>query len=133
MAKARKIAGEVDARRCLSAAEAAGQEPRDWARAHGVDARSLHVWRMHVKRRDHDGARPGRARGSSAAAASEPWRTGLVELVPIPPCSTAEPVAESSRASGATYTVEVAGARLSFGDDFSAAALRRVLEVLRSC
>ncbi|HEX5098301.1 MAG TPA: hypothetical protein VFV94_02330 [Polyangiaceae bacterium] len=46
----------------------------------------------------------------------------LVELVP------------ATRGGGAgRYVLEVAGARVEFGDDASVATLRRVLEALRSC
>jgi hypothetical protein len=49
----------------------------------------------------------------------------LVELVPATP----------SMATGGRgrYVLEVAGARLEFGDDVSVATLRRVLEAVRSC
>jgi hypothetical protein len=48
-----------------------------------------------------------------------------VELVPAP-----QPVQEV--VSG-RYVLEVAGARVEFGDDVSVATLRRVLEALRPC
>jgi len=34
---------------------------------------------------------------------------------------------------GGRYVLEVAGARVEFGDDLSVATLRRVLEALRPC
>jgi hypothetical protein len=45
----------------------------------------------------------------------------LVELVPALPHSSGR------------YVLEVAGARVEFGEDVSVVTLRRVLEALRSC
>ncbi|HET9934760.1 MAG TPA: hypothetical protein VFQ35_28840 [Polyangiaceae bacterium] len=47
----------------------------------------------------------------------------LVELVPATP----------SAGGRGRYLLEVAGARIEFGDDVSVATLRRVLEAVRSC
>ncbi len=47
----RKIRDAADAEGCLAAAAAAGQPPSVWARAHGVDARSLNCWRLGPPRR----------------------------------------------------------------------------------
>lgn len=47
----RKIEDERDARRCLAAVRAAGGDAASWARAHGVDARSLNAWRVNLGRR----------------------------------------------------------------------------------
>ena len=44
----RKIEDERDARRCLEAAAAAGLSVGAWARAHGVDGRSLNAWRLNL-------------------------------------------------------------------------------------
>jgi len=46
----RKIRGAVDARACLLAAERSGQSRADWARTHGVNARSLNAWRLNLER-----------------------------------------------------------------------------------
>jgi hypothetical protein len=51
-----------------------------------------------------------------------------VELVPRRATGS-----EQGRSFGARYVLELGGARLEFGDDLSAATLRRVVEVLRSC
>ncbi len=117
MARARKIHDETEARRCLLAARGAGQSAGEWARAHGVDGRSLHAWQMNLSRARPTSPQP-RCEPRTALAAR-----GLVELVP----------ATSSVTAGGRYVLEVAGVRVEFGDDASVATLRRVLEVLRAC
>jgi hypothetical protein len=47
----RKIKDEADARACLAAVRAAGGDAVGWSRANGVDARSLHAWRMNLRPR----------------------------------------------------------------------------------
>jgi len=125
VAKGRKIEDESDARRCLAAAKASGGAQREWAHQHGVDARSLHMWRVILARR---GSVPTRSRRRSTR--TEKAAKGLVELVPTSYASSA-----TCRTTGtpARYMLDVDGARLEFGDDFSAATLLRVLEALRSC
>ena len=59
----RKIRDAADAADCLAAAAALGQAPTPWARANGVDARSLNAWRVGPPKRG-------------------PARVALVELVP---------------------------------------------------
>ena len=51
MAEARKIKNEADALACLAAARASGAGTAQWARAHGVDGRSLNAWRVNMERR----------------------------------------------------------------------------------
>jgi hypothetical protein len=51
----RKITHEADARACLDAVAASGLERAAWARAHGVDARSLNAWRLALARRPPTG------------------------------------------------------------------------------
>jgi len=46
----RKIVDEREARRCLKAAKAAGLSVGAWARAHGIDGRSLNAWRINMTR-----------------------------------------------------------------------------------
>ena len=116
MTRGRKIEDELDALRCLEAADRAAQRPRDWARASGVDARSLNAWRINLARR---GTPPGSTR--------QPTAFTVVELVPRP-----EP-GMGPRTASPRYVLELHGARLEFGDDANAATLRRVLEVLGSC
>lgn len=101
----RKIADEVEARRSLAAVARSGKGLGAWARAHGVDGRSLHAWNMALKRRGKKTARPK-----------------LIELVPA--ATTAAP---------ARYVLRVGEVTIEFGDDAEEATLRRVLGVLRSC
>ena len=117
MAAGRKIEDESEARRCLQAAKRQGLSAGEWARAHGVDGRSLHAWQMNLGRRGSVAA-PRRRRTRRAAV------PGLVELVPSPRVN----VVGTGR-----YVLEVAGARVEFGDDVSVETLRRVLGALRSC
>jgi len=101
----------------MLAAELAGQSAGEWGRAHGVDGRSLHAWQVNLARGSAVAPRQGRkAKGAPAARA-------LVELVPT----------AAGGASTGRYVLEVAGARVEFGDDITTATLRRVLEALRSC
>jgi NCAIR mutase (PurE)-related protein len=116
----RKIEDEREAVRFLRAAERGGLSAGEWARAHGVDGRSLRAWRMNIDRRGAPA--PVRRRKPKP----KPAARALVELV-----STAASAAP--RASAGRYVLEVGGARLEFGDDVSTATLRRVLEALRSC
>jgi len=120
MAVGRKIEDEREAVRCLRAAERTGLSAGEWARAHGVDGRSLHAWQMNIARRGT--MVPVRRRKKAPKASSTTH--ALVELVP----AAAPAVSVPGR-----YAVVVGGARLEFGDDASVATLRRVLEALRSC
>ncbi len=63
----RKIADETDAHACLEAARRSGLPRAEWARTHGVDARSLNAWRLNLERR--------------SAVEVEPTTLRLVELV----------------------------------------------------
>ena len=47
----RKVFNEQDARRCLAAVKASRRELAMWAREHGVDGRSLNLWRVNLQRR----------------------------------------------------------------------------------
>jgi hypothetical protein len=116
MAAGRKIEDESEARRCLSAARRSGLSAGDWARAQGIDGRSLHAWQMNLGR---GGSSRDRGRKPKAARAMG----ALVELVPAAPVVSA--------AGGGRYVLEVGGARVEFGDNVSVATLRRVLEALR--
>jgi hypothetical protein len=119
----RKIRDEGEARRCLAAAEAAGGDVGQWARAHGIDGRSLHTWRMNIARRGET-ARGGASRRE--AQARRLARSGLVELVPVR--VPARPTKASSR-----YVLRLGDVCLEFDDAVGAGTLRRVLEVLRAC
>jgi hypothetical protein len=115
LAVRRKIEDEREAVRCLRAAEQGGLSAGDWARANGVDGRSLHAWHMNLGRR---GTSPTKRRKKKSAPATHK----LVELVPA-----------SASAEPARYALVVGDARVEFGDDVSVTTLRRVLEALRSC
>jgi hypothetical protein len=116
----RKIEDEREALRCLRAAERKGVSAGEWARAHGVDGRSLHAWQMNIARRGTSA--PLRRRKKFANA--KPAARALVEIVP----------AAMPAVSGlGRYALVVGSARVEFGDDVVVATLRRVLEALRSC
>ena len=117
----RKIGDESEARRCLTAIDAAGGDIRAWAHEHGIDGRSLHAWRVNL-------ARSGKTRGPRRKQRAVCVATkGLVELVPAG-FSTAVPHLRPTR-----YVLEIGDARVEFGDDFSEATLLRVVGILRSC
>jgi hypothetical protein len=119
VAVGRKIENETEAYRCLVAAKRAGRGAGEWARAHGIDGRSLHAWEVNLGRRGTTA--PPRRRESKVAGV----KRALVELVPA--------VRSVNVALGGRYVLEIAGARVEFGDDVAVATLRRVLEALRSC
>jgi hypothetical protein len=116
----RKIEDEGEAVRCLRAAEREGMGVGAWARANGVDGRSLHAWRMNIARRGT--TTPVRRRKTAPKASSTTH--ALVELVPA---------ATSAPAGPGLYALVVGSARIEFGDDVSVVTLRRVFEALRSC
>lgn len=120
MDKQRKITDELEARRCLAAARAAGGTVGRWARANGIDGRSLNAWRMNLARRGKGHAAHSTPMKESTALRP---RTALVELVPAPRQTT----------SARRYAVQLGDTRVEFGDDFDPHTLRRVLEVLRAC
>lgn len=107
MAAGRKIASEEEARRCFAAAKAARAELGPWARAHGIDGRSLNAWKVNLAKR---GVR------------RRPNAPQLIELVPKVP-----------RVSPARYVVRVGNVVLELGDDFNDETLRRLVGLLKSC
>lgn len=104
----RKIEDEREARTFLKAAMSSGVPLKAWARARGIDGRSLNAWRMNLAR-----SRAG-ARGRSTPR--------LVELVPAP-----------ETRSAARYVIRVADAFVELGDDFREETLLRIVRALRSC
>lgn len=115
----RKITDELDAQRCLAAARRAGEKIGAWARANGIDGRSLNTWRMNLERR---GSRlPVRAPRPPSELAKRS-RAALVELVPARRPPTA-----------GRYLVHVGGVCVEVGDDFDPGTLRRIVEALRPC
>lgn len=119
MSVGRKIEDEREAVRCLRAAERKGLSAGDWARAHGVDGRSLHAWQMNLARR---GTTWPAKRRKARSSKQKPAARALVEIVPV---------ATSAQQAAGRYALVVGGARVEFGDDASATTLRRVLEALR--
>lgn len=113
MSVLRKTVDEKDARRCLARLARSGETLRSWARSNGVDGRSLRAWQINMSRR-------------GPPEAFVPTTTRLVELVP-----TSEPASMVSDTK--RYVVRVGAYRVELGDDFEAAALRRIVEVLGSC
>ena len=113
----RKIRDAEDARACWAAAQASGLVAGAWARAHGVDGRSLNTWRMNIGL----GGAPRRALRAQVEAS--PTRAQLVELMPAPP-----PVGSRAR-----YLVRVGVAEIELDDAFREETLRRLVSVLRSC
>jgi hypothetical protein len=105
----RKIFNEQDARRCLAAAKSSRGGLAAWTRAHGVDGRSLNLWRVNLERR---GAPRKRTVGPK-----------LIELVPAAP----------SILASAPYVLRVGGVELEVGDNFDEQSLRRLIGVLKSC
>lgn len=106
----RKVIDEGEARRCLAAARSARADLGQWARARGIDGRSLNAWRVNLERR-----RAPRSRARAIVPR-------LVELVPAPVA-----------AARARYVLHVADVELEVGDDFDEQALRRLVRVLKSC
>ena len=101
---ARKIRDRQDALACLEALDASGMTLTPWARAHGVDARSLHCWRLNL------GWQADKAR--------------LVELVPESP-----PV---PRQRG-RYILRVDDVEVEVDDHFREATLARLLDLVAPC
>jgi transposase-like protein len=107
----RKVFNEQDARRCLGAVKASGGGLGAWARTHGVDGRSLNLWRVNLERR-----------GTVSQRAAAPR---LVELV----VATNPPVAVPR----AAFVVGIGGVEVQVPEGFDEASLRRLVAVLKSC
>lgn len=106
----RKVFNEQDARRCLSAVKASRCELGAWAREHGVDGRSLNLWRVNLERR-----------GVLRVRAMAPK---VVELV----------VAASDVVGPrAPFVLRIGGVELEVNERFDEASLRRLVGVLKSC
>jgi transposase-like protein len=102
----RKLADAAEARRCLDQVAASGLTRVAWARAHGVDARSLNAWRLNLEQR---------------RVPRSPMR--LVEWVPTTP---AEP-------EPARYLVRCGALEVEVDHRFDEGVLRRLLAVVTSC
>jgi len=106
----RKIFNEQDARRCLAAVKSSRADLATWAGSHGIDGRSLNLWRVNLSRR-----------GTSSPRAVKPVQ--LVELVPAVPRNVPR----------APYVLRVGGVELEVGDQFDEQSLRRLVGILKSC
>jgi len=104
----RRIVNEQDARRSLAAAKAIRGGLGAWARAHGIDGRSLNAWRVNLE-----------GRGATRVRAVAPR---LVELVPA-----------AARVARAAYVLRVGGVELEVGDNFDEQTLRRLVGLLKLC
>ena len=107
----RKVFDEQDARRCLSAVKASRRELGAWAKEHGVDGRSLNLWRVNLARR-----------GVLRVRATAPK---LVELVVAPAAVVVD--------RRAPFVLRVGDIELEVGDNFDETSLRRLVGVLKSC
>lgn len=102
----RKIRDRKDAEACLSAIAASSQTPTEWARAHGIDGRSLNCWRVNCHL-------------DPSLTELAPMR--IVELLPESP-----PAAATYRIHHGDFTVELSG-------DFATDSLHRLLQVVAAC
>jgi transposase-like protein len=105
----RKVFNEQDARRCLAAVKATRRTLATWAREHGVDGRSLNLWRVNLERR-----------GVVRTPTSPPR---LVELVVAPPPGAVR----------APLVLRAGGVEVEVNEHFDDALLRRLIGVLKSC
>ena len=105
----RKVRDAEDARELISAAKREGVRLGVWARATGIDGRSLHAWKMNLER--GTASRGRRARRTAS----------LVELVP------------TATLPQARYVLRCGDVTFEFGDDAREGMLQRVLAVLRAC
>jgi hypothetical protein len=100
----RSVASRGEVVRLLGEAEACGRGRAAWARQHGVDPRSLSIWRLNL-----------------ACRAEAPTALRLVELDPTPPAK--QPAGTGVRLRAGALIVEVDA-------DLDAAALQRALTVV---
>lgn len=100
----RRVRDEADARECLRAVAQSGVSRAEWARAQGVEPRSLNAWRVNLER--------GERR----------LRPGVVELVAANP----PPSRSSFTVRCGPFAVEVAAG-------FDEHALARLLGVVAAC
>jgi len=106
MSAGRKIRGSRDARACLEAVRSSGVSRGEWARAHGIDGRSLHAWERNLARRGQ---------------VVEP-SPRIVELVPAPVSRPA-----------ARYVLRVGVFAIELDGDFDEAVVVRLVRALGAC
>lgn len=106
----RKIEDEREAQSCLAKVAASGRPLAVWAREHGIDGRSLNIWKTNLGRR-------GTKREATPVRSRKPR---FVELV--------------ARAEEPTrYVVVVGDLRVEVEDGFRADTLTRLVATLRGC
>jgi transposase-like protein len=106
MRVARKVRDAEEAAALLDAAEASGMARADWARRHGIDARSLNAWRLNLGRRQPQ---------------FEPAALRLVEVV------------RTHAANAAPLLVRCGPFSMEIGEGTDEELLRRVLGAMASC
>lgn len=116
----RKIEDERDARVCLGQVVASGRPLTEWAREHGIDARSLNIWKVNI---DRD-ARPHRPTATA--------RPRFVEIV-AGPVDSGEHAAMAGSSKSGRYIVVIGDMRVEIDDGFCAQTLTRLISALRSC
>ncbi len=116
----RKIEDERDARVCLGQVNASGRPLTEWAREHGIDARSLNIWKVNM---DRD------ARPQQPATTAGPR---FVEIVAGPVDSVVHATTAGPSKSG-RYIVVIGDMRVEIDDGFCAQTLTRLISTLRSC
>ncbi len=99
----RRIRDEVEARACLAKVTASRRPLAAWSREHGLDGRSLNMWKVNLERREVAALRPR-----------------FVELVPRASVS-------------ARYAVILGDVRVEVDDSFEPETLARLVATLRSC
>lgn len=104
----RRIVDEKDARACLASLLESGETLRAWSRRHAIDGRSLRGWEKSLSKQSSGGSTT---------------RSRLVELVPTP----------TRTDSIGRYVIHVGALSIEVGADFDEAALRHLIEVVRSC
>lgn len=104
----RKVFNEQDARRCLAAVKSSRVDLGTWARAHGVDGRSLNLWRANLERR------------------------GAVRVRAAPP-KMVEVVVATQSGPHTPFVLRIGGVELEVGASFDEGALRRLVGLLKSC
>ena len=102
----RKVQNRTEAESLLAALRDSGQSLRQFCHERGIDARSLHCWRLNL-------SAPSKSTGSGSSLR-------LVELVAAP-------------GSPRRYLVHGDGLTLEIGDDFDDASVGRLLALVRSC
>ncbi len=110
----RKIRDEADARGCIASVKRAGVELAQWARAEGIDGRSLRAWATNLERRSRTRTKLASTRGVA--------KVRLVELVPT--------TVEHARS---LYVIRVGERSVEVDAGFDEGTLRRVLAVLAAC